>query len=58
MSVVYNSGTIEVLLRGKPTTDPNVKKKVEDAIDESGKSPGEMYQLKFRKVFSIGGLTP
>lgn len=39
MSVVYNSGTLEVLLRGKPTTDPNVKKKVEDAIDESGVIP-------------------
>ena len=39
MSVIYNSGTLEVLLRGKPTSDPNVKKKVEDAIDESGVMP-------------------
>lgn len=39
MSVIYNSGVLEVLLRGKPTTDPNVKKKVEDAIDESGVMP-------------------
>ena len=39
MSVFYNSGVLEVLLRGKPTTDPNVKKKVEDAIDKSGVMP-------------------
>ena len=33
---IYNNGILEVLLHGKPTSDPEVEKRVQDALEEAG----------------------
>ena len=50
---IYNNGILEVLLHGKPTSDPKVEEKVRDALEEAGIGLGTRSAKVQRKLNGI-----
>lgn len=50
---IFNNGILEVLLHGKPTSDPEVEKRVQDALEEAGVVRGTRSAKVQRKLNGI-----